>query len=290
MGLHLPLQPAIWALSARDHRDQRAHGGGVGRDQLRRAGAAAGPRSAGWIGSALAATSRRRARFSAAVICDRVSRAAAAGIGARVQQLQRVGGGQIVEGLQRGREVLPQRRAQPQQRAACVPRSSVWCARATTLTPSASALSPATGRSWWASVRTMSASTCASPASLLAPEVRVPLAVPGHLQRVDREHPVAGRDQRRDPRATVGLDPDQHLPGPASSSAVGELRRSARAAGRSRPRPPGSRALPSRRPVVVLHLHVVVVLGPVIADEQHHRVLPPRPIHHGGSRGRSPAA
>jgi hypothetical protein len=38
------------------------------------------------------------------------------------------------------------------------------------MTASASALSPATCRSWWRSVRTMSASTCASAVSLLAPD------------------------------------------------------------------------------------------------------------------------
>ena len=42
--------------------------------------------------------------------------------------------------------------------------------RATTLMPSASGLSPAAGRSWCESVRTMSASMCASPPSLLAPD------------------------------------------------------------------------------------------------------------------------
>jgi hypothetical protein len=39
----------------------------------------------------------------------------------------------------------------------------------------------------------------------------VPLPVPGCLQRVHREHLVPGGDQRRDPRAPVGLDPDHHL-------------------------------------------------------------------------------
>ncbi|QHE74001.1 hypothetical protein GFS60_07680 (plasmid) [Rhodococcus sp. WAY2] len=45
----------------------------------------------------------------------------------------------------------------------------LW-ARATTLNPSASALSPATGPSWCESVRTKSANACASAASLFAPE------------------------------------------------------------------------------------------------------------------------
>jgi hypothetical protein len=44
------------------------------------------------------------------------------------------------------------------------------CARARTSIPSARSLSPATTRSWCASVRTMSANTCASPASPFAPD------------------------------------------------------------------------------------------------------------------------
>ena len=47
---------------------------------------------------------------------------------------------------------------------------SVLCVRVTTLTAAACAVSPATGRSWWESVRTISARTCASAVSLLAPD------------------------------------------------------------------------------------------------------------------------
>jgi hypothetical protein len=36
----------------------------------------------------------------------------------------------------------------------------------------------------------------------------VPLAVARDRQRVDREHLIAGREQRLHPRAAVGLDPD----------------------------------------------------------------------------------
>jgi len=58
----------------------------------------------------------RRARLSAALIWARVSLAAAAGSGGLSQQLERVRPGQrqLGVGLQRGREVLPQRRAHPQ--------------------------------------------------------------------------------------------------------------------------------------------------------------------------------
>ena len=48
---------------------------------------------------------------------------------------------------------------------------SVLWVRARTLMPAYSGLSPAAGRSWWESgPHSMSASTCASPALLLAPE------------------------------------------------------------------------------------------------------------------------
>jgi hypothetical protein len=76
---------------------------------------------------------------------------------------------------------------------------------------------------------------------------RVPLAVPGGLQRVDREHLVAGHDQRHDPGAPVGLDADQHLDvlvstsWPASSPMI--------ACNLAIPATPsGRRALASRRP------------------------------------------
>ena len=45
----------------------------------------------------------------------------------------------------------------------------------------------------------------------LRPRRRMPFPIPGHLQRVDREHRVAGREQRLHPRPTIGLDPHQHL-------------------------------------------------------------------------------
>jgi hypothetical protein len=45
----------------------------------------------------------------------------------------------------------------------------------------------------------------------LGPGHAVPLAEPGGLQRVHREHQVPGGDQCRHPRAAVGLDPDDHL-------------------------------------------------------------------------------
>ena len=59
--------------------------------------------------------------------------------------------------------------------------------------------------------RTISASRCASAGVGLRARRRVPLPVPGHLHRVDREHHIAGSEQRLHPRTPFGLDPDQHL-------------------------------------------------------------------------------
>jgi hypothetical protein len=41
----------------------------------------------------------------------------------------------------------------------------------------------------------------------------VAVAVPGHRQRVDRIHLIAGGDQRSHPQAAVGFDPNHHLIG-----------------------------------------------------------------------------
>ena len=85
---------------------------------------------------------RRRARFSAALICAVVSLAAAAGSGALASSSRASAEqAQVVEGLQRGREEVPQLVAQPRT---CRVRSqiSVLCARATTLTACAAAAVP----------------------------------------------------------------------------------------------------------------------------------------------------
>jgi hypothetical protein len=39
----------------------------------------------------------------------------------------------------------------------------------------------------------------------------MPFPIPGHLQRVDRKHHIAGRQQRLHPRPTIGFDPHLHL-------------------------------------------------------------------------------
>jgi hypothetical protein len=39
----------------------------------------------------------------------------------------------------------------------------------------------------------------------------MPFPIPDHLQQVDREHPIACRQQRLHPRPTVGLNTHLHL-------------------------------------------------------------------------------
>jgi hypothetical protein len=93
---------------------------------------------------------------------------------------------------------------------------------------------------------------------------RVPLPVAGQLQRVDRVHLVAGGDQGLDPRPPVGLDPDHDLTrlGVLGQVPPDELVQPAHASHAFRE--PG-RAEPAAG--LVLDLHVVVVLGPVVAHE-----------------------
>jgi hypothetical protein len=115
----------------------------------------------------------------------------------------------------------------------------------------------------------MSASACASPASLFGPGHPVPVPEPGRLQRVHREHQVAGRGQRRDPRAAVGLDPYHHLGGflvlaEETSDQPVQLGHP----GRSLGQPPSRQHLPG----LVHHLDVVMVLSPVVTHEQPHQL------------------
>ena len=123
----------------------------------------------------------------------------------------------------------------------------------------------------------MSASACASAASLLAPE---------RLQRsLNRATCLGLTPYTRspaaasacDPQPPVGLDPHHHLPGIAVGAQVrGDQLVQPR---RSRPRPPPAAGgqLPAR---LVLDLHIVVLLGPVISHEQQ-RLISPRLDHHG---------
>lgn len=106
------------------------------------------------------------------------------------------------------------------------------------------------------------------------------LAGPGRLQRVDCVDLVTRRDQRSNPRAAVGLDPDRHLARISILSGAGVL-------GQEQPdhlvEPSDSRN-PFRQagfdqPLagLILDLHIVVILSPVITDEQHPVLRSARP-------------
>lgn len=110
------------------------------------------------------------------------------------------------------------------------------------------------------------------PGVALGPRRGVPLAVTRDLPGVDREHRVPGGDQRGHPRPPVGLDPDQHLlgaqvlPGETGDQLV-------------QPRDPdnalGQPGLAQPPPGLILHLHIMVIFSPVVADEQQPAHLPP---------------
>jgi hypothetical protein len=144
--------------------------------------------------------------------------------------------------------------------------TSDWWVRASTFTCSATAESPATGRWCARSTPDDLGQRVRIPAVALRPRHPVPFPVPGHLQRVDRIHRVPGGDQRGHPRATVSLDPHQH-------------RRRLGVGGQMISHQPMERLDPGhplRQPPVdqppsslVADLDIVVILSPVIADEQH---------------------
>jgi hypothetical protein len=97
-----------------------------------------------------------------------------------------------------------------------------------------------------------------------------------------REHLVAGRDKRRHPRAPIGLDPDNHLP-LGQRPGLGADRVLVKVLGQQLVQPGHTRhALRQSglgQPVagVVEDLHVMVILGPVVSHEQHHRQALPIP-------------
>ena len=216
--------------------------------------------------------SRRRARLSAALICARVSVAADAGSGGFGQQLQGVSGVQVLERFHRGGEVVTQRVAQPLGVPGALPdqrlvRSGHHLDRL--------ALGAVTGdRAELVGVGADHVGQHVRVGGVaLGARHRVPLPVAGRLQRVDREHLVPGRDQRRDPRAPVGLDPDQHLDvlGVLTSQLTNDRVQPCdprHALGQARSGQPPARS--------VQHLHVVMVLSPVVSHQQPHVASHPR--------------
>lgn len=79
------------------------------------------------------------------------------------------------------------------------------------LDPSASALSPATIRSCYESVSTMSANTCAWVASLFVREIPLRPQKRAVCNGFTLNTVATGGHQRRCPRASVGPDSDRHL-------------------------------------------------------------------------------
>ena len=103
----------------------------------------------------------------------------------------------------------------------------------------------------------------------MAPEKVMAIAVAGHRQRVDREHLIASRAQRPHPQATIGFNPDDHLIG------FLHMRRDQLM---QLPDPGQSFGQPPRRqPLTALvhQIHIVMLFGPVITDEDH-QSPPPR--------------
>jgi hypothetical protein len=254
--------------------------------------ASAGVRNACAIAAAFASRSRRRARRSAAVIWARVSRA--------------VRGGEVVERLEGGREVLPQRRPQPQLVAHAFgdqrlmrPGQHLHRGRGRAVPGHRAQLVAVGAHHVGQGVRI--------PGVALGAGVGVPFPIPRHLPRIDRIHPVPGRDQRLHPRPAVGLDPDQHLSRPglrlgpdvAAAGIVNDA--DSLVGGRQvlgdqlmQPGHPGQALgqphLAQPPTIPVLDLHLVVVLGPVISYVEHARR--PSPLHRSTwvAAGGTPAA
>ena len=102
----------------------------------------------------------------------------------------------------------------------------------------------------------------------MAPDVESPLSVSRRGHRVDREHLIPGRPQRRHPRAAVGLEPDEHPSGDLLTWQIGPGRRGMLGDQRMQPgdaiqtfRQAGLRQPPTG---FVLNLNVVVIFGPVV--------------------------
>jgi hypothetical protein len=101
----------------------------------------------------------------------------------------------------------------------------------------------------------------------------MPFAVPGRLQRVHREHRIPRRHQRRHPQTTIRLDPDPDfkLILAVTGSVLADQRMEPGQARRALTQP-GPRQSP---PGLIHQLDIVMILGPVITNEQNpHLHLP----------------
>ncbi len=267
MDLHLPLQGRDLGVEHGQHGDQRLDGGGVGvghdlglaqmlgaqrgldRGRLLRDVAAA---------SALERGVDLRKRQPGGLRRDR-------GFG---QQLQGVGGVEVLERDQRGREVVPQGVAQPLGVPGAFPDQGFVGAGHDLDRLGLGGVARDGAQLVGVGADHVGRHVCVTGVAFgpgdpqPAPEFRC-------LQRIDRHHRVAGRDQRRDPGAPVGLDPDHHLHVLVGFLAdlVADHRvqpgHADHALGRPRFGQPPPRG--------VHQLDVVMVLGPVITHEQSQR-------------------
>jgi len=99
----------------------------------------------------------------------------------------------------------------------------------------------------------------------------VPVAVATGRQRIDRIDRIPRLDERRDPQAAVGLDPDHDLT--RLNRMLGQQRVQLPDPGQTLRHPPFRQALA----VLVEHADLVMGLGPVIPDENHSRSSSRRP-------------
>ena len=206
---HLLFQDLDLGVEGGDHRDLGPDGGSVGGGQRGRLAevitAQRGQDRAGLARDVPAAGALERRGDLGAGQLRRPGRVRGLG-----QQFQHVGRVQVLERLQRGGKVLAQLVPQPLHRAGAVPDQRL-------VRPGhhLDALAFGGVTRGQAQLVRIGAHQVRQhvrvPAVALGARYAVPFPVPGRLQRVHREHRVPGRDQRRNPRAPVGLDPDHHL-------------------------------------------------------------------------------
>ena len=217
---------------------------------------------------ALSGMFRRRARLSAALTCALVSFAARAGSGALPSSSRVSGASRSSKASSAAGEVLAQLVPQPLHGPGALPDERLVRAGQHL---DALCLRAVPGRR--AQLVRVSAHHVREHVRVAAVALRaghaVPLPVPGRLQRVHREHRVAGGDQRGHPRAVIGLDPDDHLRlirvlAQVPADQLVQLRDPGHALGQ----PPFRQHFPG----LIHHFHVVMVLSPVIAHEQPHQV------------------
>jgi hypothetical protein len=123
---------------------------------------------------------------------------------------------------------------------------------------------------------------------IFLPRVRDRLLVPGGLLRVRRVDPVPGRGQCLRPRTAIRLDDHDDLRR-VRLAVPAEVRGDQFAEPRDPIRALGQPAAGQRLASLVLHGHIVVTLGPVIANEQRSRPLPRTSFNHRQRQGESPA-